>query len=444
MWAGWGSWPHPEAPLPWALLEAAGTVIPTHCACVQGHRGATQLDTCHLSLLSSVHWGRGQSSHMCRVWGLSKGWQQPRAQPGQGRACTVPRASAGFSGWAAMATLPAAASVTKGDKLLVGTLPGTHVVGWPLGCPLQQIIWGRVGDKEWGWIGSSPSVRVALLQLCHAQSCGCVVEMCFFTLLSARDPMDCFRVIWTESQQGSGEQKQGQQGFIENGAGAVKARGYTCAAPSRIALNLLIYPEKTFLGSCWFFALQKLDHETFQRGQFSVELYLSFVPPSSAVLGDCEGIRAAPLAPAQELRVTRAAFCCCLQSNPALFNSHCSSKQCQCCEHCRTESPVPFAAIPIPKPSACSGPWCQLPAASQGAWIAWLGLTPREMQASHLLRSSCESSWVLLLERREQSSAGSRAPTWACSYSASLLPPQHQQEQWKPGLTLLLNVLVAA
>lgn len=79
--------------------------------------------------------------------GLSKGWQQPRAHPGQGRAHTVPRASAGSDGWAAMATLPAAASVTKGDKLLIGRLPDTHVVGWPLGCPLQQIIWASVGEK---------------------------------------------------------------------------------------------------------------------------------------------------------------------------------------------------------------------------------------------------------------------------------------------------------
>lgn len=44
------------------------------------------------------------------------------------------------------------------------------------------------------------------------------------------------------------------------------------------------------------------------------------------------------------------------QSNPALFNSHSSSKQCQCCKHCRTVSPAPFAAVPNPKPSACSGP----------------------------------------------------------------------------------------
>lgn len=55
----------------------------------------------------------------------------------------VPRASAGSSGWAAMATLPAAASVTKGDKLLMGRLPDSHVVG----CPLQQIIWASVGEK---------------------------------------------------------------------------------------------------------------------------------------------------------------------------------------------------------------------------------------------------------------------------------------------------------
>lgn len=72
---------------------------------------------------------------------------QSRAHPGQGRARTVPRASARSDGWAAMATLPAAASVTKGHKLLIGRLPDSHVVGWPLGCPLQQIIWASVGEK---------------------------------------------------------------------------------------------------------------------------------------------------------------------------------------------------------------------------------------------------------------------------------------------------------
>lgn len=88
-----------------------------------------------------------QAQGLCRMWGLSKGWQQPRAHPGQGRARTVPRASARSDGWAAMATLPAAASVTKGHKLLIGRLPDCHVVGWPLGCPLQQIIWASVGEK---------------------------------------------------------------------------------------------------------------------------------------------------------------------------------------------------------------------------------------------------------------------------------------------------------
>lgn len=50
---------------------------------------------------------------------------QVRAEPS-----AVPGASsAGCDGWAAMATLPAATSVTKGDKLLIGRLPDTHVVG---------------------------------------------------------------------------------------------------------------------------------------------------------------------------------------------------------------------------------------------------------------------------------------------------------------------------
>lgn len=88
-----------------------------------------------------------QAQGLCRVWGLSKDWQQPRVHPGQGRARMVPRASARSDGWAAMATLPAAASVTKGHKLLIGRLPDSHVVGWPLGCPLQQIIWASVGEK---------------------------------------------------------------------------------------------------------------------------------------------------------------------------------------------------------------------------------------------------------------------------------------------------------
>lgn len=72
----------------------------------------------------------------------------PEHTQGRAEPSAVPRASsAGCDGWAAMATLPAATSVTKGDTLLIGRLPDTHVVGWPPGCPLQQIIWGNVGEK---------------------------------------------------------------------------------------------------------------------------------------------------------------------------------------------------------------------------------------------------------------------------------------------------------
>lgn len=78
-----------------------------------------------------------------------------RAHPGQGRALVVPRASS--DGWAAMATLPEATAVSKGDKLLLGRLPDTHVAGWPPGCPLQQIIWGSVGGKRnEGDLGTAP------------------------------------------------------------------------------------------------------------------------------------------------------------------------------------------------------------------------------------------------------------------------------------------------
>lgn len=64
------------------------------------------------------------------------------------------------------------------------------------------------------------------------------------------------------------------------------------------------------------------------------------------------------------------------------------------------------------------------------------------MQASHLWRNSYGSTWMLQLERAEQ--CWPWAPIWVCGCSVSLLPPQHQQKQWKPGLISLLNILIAA
>lgn len=148
-----GGDPIPRDPCP---EDSRKLQIPIHCPCAGSRRCHS---AGHLSSALPAHcalrpWTEQSPHHMqqaqglCRVWGLSKGWQQPRAHPGQGRAHRVPRASStGFHGWAAMATLPAAASVTKGDKLLTGSLPDPHVVGWPQGCPLQQIIWGSVGGK---------------------------------------------------------------------------------------------------------------------------------------------------------------------------------------------------------------------------------------------------------------------------------------------------------
>lgn len=87
---------------------------------------------------------------------------------------------------------------------------------------------------------------MALLQPCNAQGCHCVVAMRFFTVSSCRGPLNRCRVVRTESHRGPGEEKWEQRGSIENGAQAIEALSCTCAARSRIALNLFVGTEEYF------------------------------------------------------------------------------------------------------------------------------------------------------------------------------------------------------
>lgn len=138
------------------------------------------------------------------------------------------------------------------------------------------------------------------------------------------------------------------------------------------------------------------------------------------------------------------------QSNPALFNSHSSSKQCQCCKHCRTVSPAPFAADPNPKPSACSGPvvaaacclptGCGLPGWPRCAGRCRQGRARQVIYGgTHVRAVGCccwrgESEW---------SSAGSSAPTWACGCSVRACShPSINTSNENLEQELLLNILV--
>lgn len=166
-----------------------------------------------------------------------------------------------------------------------------------------------------------------------------------------------------------------------------------------------------------------MDHETFERGLFSAELYLSSVPPSSAVPGEREGIGAAPPLLTESSGLPEQIAAAVWQSNPALFNSHSSSKQCRCCKHFRTVSPAPFAAIPNPKPSACSGPMvaaaCCLPTGrGLPGWPRCAGRC-RQGRARQVIYGGTHVRAVGCCCWRGESAA----------VLVPVLPPQHQHKQ---------------
>lgn len=99
-------------------------------------------------------------------------------------------------------------------------------------------------------------------------------------------------------------------------------------------------------------------------------------------------------------------------SKPTLFPSHSSSKRCQCCKHCQTASPAPFAAIPKLKAFSLlrtRGGSC--PPAPEGASKCG------EVQAGH---SWASPSFMNMCKRR-------RKAEQRCPHPGMLLQHRHRE-----------------